>query len=67
MLYLGVNSIIYEELKLLCEKYELYIGNRYQNISESDEYRDISITKYDRNNSSAFDDNSSNSLEGNEV
>jgi hypothetical protein len=60
-MFLGINSLLASEIKLLCTKYELYPGNRFEKISPFDEYKDISVTKCERSHSShEFDDKSDN-------
>ena len=41
----GINSLLLEEIKAIAEKQDLFVSNRFTNISEQEEYKDIVITK----------------------
>ena len=41
----GINTLLLKEIKTLAEKEDIFVSNRFTNISDQEEYKDIVLTK----------------------
>lgn len=58
--FVAISSLIFTEIKEIADKLGLFVSNRYTNISDQDEYKDIIVTKESRELSDpSFDDDDS--------